>query len=56
MYAICDEIISRKLKLNWACETRVDMLDYEMAADDVHIGTYVELKKGWTRVPEKAGP
>lgn len=31
VYAICDEIIARKLKLNWACETRVDMLDYEMA-------------------------
>lgn len=31
VYAICDEIIQRGLKLNWACETRVDMLDYEMA-------------------------
>lgn len=31
VYAICDEIIKRGLKLNWACETRVDMIDYEMA-------------------------
>lgn len=31
VYAICDEIIRRGLKLNWACETRVDMIDYEMA-------------------------
>jgi anaerobic magnesium-protoporphyrin IX monomethyl ester cyclase len=31
VYAICDEIIKRGLKLNWACETRVDMLDYDMA-------------------------
>ncbi len=31
VYAICDEIIRRGLKLNWACETRVDMIDYDMA-------------------------
>jgi radical SAM superfamily enzyme YgiQ (UPF0313 family) len=29
--AICSEIIDRNVKLNWACETRVDMVDHEMA-------------------------
>lgn len=28
--AICEEIRKRNLKLNWACETRVDRIDYEM--------------------------
>ncbi len=31
VYALCDEIIRRGLKFNWACETRVDRLDYPMA-------------------------
>ncbi len=31
--AICAEIRRRGIKTNWACETRVDMVDYEMAMD-----------------------
>jgi radical SAM superfamily enzyme YgiQ (UPF0313 family) len=31
--AICDEIRTRGIKANWACETRVDMVDYDMALD-----------------------
>jgi radical SAM superfamily enzyme YgiQ (UPF0313 family) len=31
--AICAEIRERGIKANWACETRVDMVDYEMALD-----------------------
>lgn len=31
--AICEEIRRRGIKANWACETRVDMVDYEMATD-----------------------
>lgn len=27
---ICEEILRRDLDLNWACETRVDRIDYEM--------------------------
>ncbi len=29
--AVCEEIIERKIEANWACETRVDMIDEEMA-------------------------
>ncbi|MHC5209334.1 MAG: B12-binding domain-containing radical SAM protein [Planctomycetota bacterium] len=31
VYEICEGIIERGLKLNMSCETRVDMLDYDMA-------------------------
>ncbi|MFH1998143.1 MAG: radical SAM protein [Planctomycetota bacterium] len=30
VYALCDEMIRRKLELNWCCETRVDRIDYPM--------------------------
>ena len=30
VFAICEEIRRRGLKLNWACETRVDKIDYSM--------------------------
>jgi radical SAM superfamily enzyme YgiQ (UPF0313 family) len=31
VYEICEGILERGLKLNMSCETRVDMLDYDMA-------------------------
>ena len=31
VYEICEGIIARGLKLNMSCETRVDMIDYDMA-------------------------
>jgi radical SAM superfamily enzyme YgiQ (UPF0313 family) len=31
--AICAEIRRRGIQTNWACETRVDMVDYDMARD-----------------------
>ena len=31
VYEICEGIVARGLKLNMSCETRVDMLDYDMA-------------------------
>ncbi len=31
VYEICEGIVQRGLKLNMSCETRVDMLDYDMA-------------------------
>ncbi|MGQ0552202.1 MAG: B12-binding domain-containing radical SAM protein [Planctomycetota bacterium] len=31
VYEICEGIVERGLKLNMSCETRVDMLDYDMA-------------------------
>jgi len=31
VYEICEGILARGLKLNMSCETRVDMLDYDMA-------------------------
>jgi anaerobic magnesium-protoporphyrin IX monomethyl ester cyclase len=31
VYEICEGIIERGLKLNMSCETRVDMIDYDMA-------------------------
>lgn len=31
VYEICEGIMARGLKLNMSCETRVDMLDYDMA-------------------------
>lgn len=30
VYALCDEIVRRKLELNWCCETRVDRIDFPM--------------------------
>lgn len=38
VHAICSEISRRNLKLNWACETRVDMVDYEMAVEMYRAG------------------
>jgi len=28
--ALCEEMVRRKIKLDWSCETRVDRIDYEM--------------------------
>jgi len=30
VFALCEEIVRRKIEVNWVCETRVDRIDYEM--------------------------
>ena len=32
IFDICDEIISRKLKIAWGCQTRVDQVSKEVLA------------------------